>query len=188
MTLVLISDIFGRTAALETLAKQIDSRNHVCIIDPYGGGCPDFESEEAAYSHFMNHIGIERYQEQIQTKLATRPGPFFIVAFSMGASALWISLSRSRFKGRAIGYYGSQIRHYTHLEPSIPVTLVFPESEPHFDVPALVNTLSEQQTVTCQTLPYSHGFMNPWSVNFNKDAYQNQIRFLSSQWECMSKK
>ena len=35
MNLVLVSDIFGKTAALKALAEELNAQS---IVDPYGGG------------------------------------------------------------------------------------------------------------------------------------------------------
>ena len=58
MRVMLVSDIFGITPALTELANQFEGSS---IVDPYNGKTMDFENEAAAYSYFINTIGLDNY-------------------------------------------------------------------------------------------------------------------------------
>mgnify|MGYP000412717525 FL=1 len=55
MNLVLVSDIFGKTPALVTLAKKLNAN---MIVDPYSGVDMAFNSEQQAYEYFIQHSGL----------------------------------------------------------------------------------------------------------------------------------
>jgi dienelactone hydrolase len=106
----------------------------------------------------------------------------FLVGFSVGASALW-ALSGEIYmqrKIKAICFYGSQIRHYSEINPIIEIELFFPEHEPHFNVAKLISKLSHKKNVQCHMVPYLHGFMNKKSDNFNKTGYHNYLKILKN--------
>lgn len=179
MQVILFSDIFGSTPALAKLATHLACETTPLIVDPYGGHFLEFTLEDDAYAYFTKHVGIERYTQIIEKKLKTITGELFLIGFSMGASALWCVLSKRVVNGRAVCYYGSQIRDHTHLTPLIPTTLIFPFQEPHFDVGRLTRQMGRKDLVSCRTVPYLHGFMNSMSFNYNEDACYQELERLN---------
>ena len=56
MSTILVSDIFGRTSALEKLGDELPGS--VEIVDPYSGLFMEFKEESAAYQFFTENIGL----------------------------------------------------------------------------------------------------------------------------------
>lgn len=172
--LFFISDIFGRTPALETLCRQVCGRSgRFTIIDPYGGQDQGFSSEARAYAVFTERVGLEAYSRIIAARLGRDRGHILAAAFSVGASALWrlsrdTSFSRIR---QAVCFYGSQIRHHPDITPCFRIRLIFPDHEPHFDVDDLMERLETKDRVSCRKAAGRHGFMNQCSPNFDPDLY-----------------
>ena len=86
MNLVLVSDIFGKTAALKALAEKLNAHS---IIDPYGGVDMAFNSEQQAYEYFIQHIGLDEYVAILQKAIEPLAGNTILIGFSVGASAIW---------------------------------------------------------------------------------------------------
>ncbi len=182
MKLIIASDIFGRTPALEQLADDLlRDKIKPVIIDPYNKKRMAFKSESEAYAFFMKNVGLKGYQHHLYTHIKYEKEALFLVGFSIGASAIWMGLAKNNLQGRAICFYGSQIRYYPDIEPTINTRLIFPEHEPGFNVTALIESVSIKQNVICSCMPYSHGFMNQLSDNFNPAAYQDALCFLKRQ-------
>ncbi len=111
----IVSDIFGRTPALENLCKALGS--NVDIIDPYAGKYMCFKTEQEAYDFFMANVGLEAYCCVLKSKLEKDSIPLILIGFSVGASAIWQvseSFSNKKIK-HVVCFYGSQIRHLRRL-------------------------------------------------------------------------
>lgn len=179
LTLVL-SDIFARTQALETLVAQLPGR--LKIIDPYNDKAMQFEDEAAAYAHFIRYAGIDRYTEMLNHEIRKSDEPVQLLGFSVGASACWRAACDNSLSHveSAICFYGSQIRHDSNLSPKVKTTLVLPKSEVHFDVSALAQALALKANLQLVHTDYLHGFMNQHSLNFNRAAYEEYTQWLKS--------
>ena len=199
VTIVLVSDIFGRTPAFEALAKSLAgiTQSQISLFDPYQGENLNFTDEQAAYQYFSQHIGVETYADMLADFLMALPNkpqikpqakPLTILGFSVGASAAWLLACRGIKReyssnggspeiSQIIGLYGGQIRKYVDLQPKVTTTLIFPASEAHFDVSALSQKLAQQAHVESYQVPYLHGYLNQHSVNFDQAGYDS---FLSS--------
>lgn len=179
MSLILVSDVFGMTPALAQLSEAL---NADCIIDPYNGVNMDFSDEAQAYAYFIENVGLDAYLMLLKDKLEAMPSGIVLIGFSVGASAIW-RFSETVPKGlvkKAIFYYGSQIRNFIDITPNIKTELIFPQSEPHFDVAVLQSQLSERKNVTTRRVEYLHGFMNKHSDNYNQAGYDIQIEWLKN--------
>lgn len=180
MNNVIVTDIFGRTPALETLARDIGSV--AAIIDPYDKASMNFAAEPLAYEYFMTHVGIFAYKQLIAARLAESARIDLLIGFSVGAAAIWrISGSLSPGKiARAVCFYGSQIRHATDMAPRIPTDHILPRKEPGFDINGLAEILSGKKNVSVHKTPFLHGFMNRLSPNFSQTGYDvwlNRLRW-----------
>ncbi|MFD2166990.1 hypothetical protein ACFSJY_12065 [Thalassotalea euphylliae] len=202
MSLVIVSDIFGKTAPLKALASALQhsvepsaAHQFPVIIDPYDGALPTFESERSAYQYFTTNVGIENYVQIISTalkaKLFHREHPITLLGFSAGASALWQVVNESFIENinidRFIGVYGGQIRYAAELVPSVPTTLIFPISENHFDVTSLSRSLNQTKRVNSFQVSYMHGFMNKLSANFDAQGYDAFIQAFPEHLEKLAK-
>jgi len=213
MSVYLVTDIFGITSALlamvNTLNKALpDSSPLIHIIDPYQGQNMNFEDEAAAYAHFTEEVGLEKYTQHLysilvlanktrlsktppattqttqspidQSLLLSKQQQSTVIGFSMGASAIWALSDKSDLNiDQAFYFYGSQIRHSMDINPIRKGTVILPISEPHFDVNALQLKLEEKNMLSVIRCAYYHGFMNLHSTNFNQHAYNHYTHWLS---------
>lgn len=177
---LIVSDIFGRTEALEKLCIEIGTVSQ--IIDPYAGRQMTFSDETNAYQYFTTEVGLERYQQILHNALLSYPSTTRLVGFSVGATAIWLHSAQlnKTAVNHAICFYASQIRHSTNIEPAINLNLIMPKSEPHLSVSGLAEQLRNKAHVTIQHSDYLHGFMNPLSDNFDTDAYHFYLDWLNS--------
>ncbi|MBM7071016.1 dienelactone hydrolase family protein [Shewanella sp. 202IG2-18] len=174
---IIITDIWGRTPATEKLAQSF---NNARIIDPYTGIDFRFKQEQEAYNYFQTNIGLNKYVEHLRKELENQKEPYVLIGFSMGASAVW-KLSEQLHKlccNKFIGFYGSQIRKATEIEPSIPTHLIFPKQEAHFDIDELMDALKQKPQLEMTKAAYLHGFMNQHSENYDPNGYQSYLNFL----------
>ncbi len=64
MRRIIVSDIFGKTPALDKLCHAIIP--DIDIIDPYCGNSMDFPNEHEAYKYFMKRVGINEYVDWLR--------------------------------------------------------------------------------------------------------------------------
>ena len=181
LTLIIAPDIYGLTPAVEELAGQL-AADQVIPLDPYDGKSGWFTDQAKAYAHFTRHVGLAAYARSIYNLLMDRPpdqrqGARVLLGFSVGASALWTLSDNHEFSDirLCLGYYGSQIRNHTGIHPHWPMELIFPESEDHFDVNALVATLAGRDNLSLKTEPGRHGFMNPYAPDYDPELARAQV-------------
>lgn len=178
MAVIIVSDIFGITAALITLAERIkQDKHHVYIIDPYLGYEHKFSDEAQAYQYFTSNVGLEKYSDLLNTFISNNSelkqnNKHILIGFSVGASAIWKISTNEKLQNisHAYYFYGSQIRNLIHIEPSIPSTVIFPKEERHFSVSDVEQKIQPYKSVSTKRCSYLHGFMNPYSINFNEYA------------------
>jgi dienelactone hydrolase len=177
---VIVSDIFGKTKALERLCARIAAQYE--IIDPYSGKDMGFDDEARAYACFMDTMGVNGYADHLLKQLERCQRQVILIGFSVGASAIW-QISESldeKITRRAAGFYGSQIRHNLDLNPSVEITLCLPVFEPAFSIADLTERLETKKNVRVLRTGYRHGFMNALSVNFNREGYLDFASWLSA--------
>lgn len=181
MKTIVITDIFGKTPALQALARAI-SPNHF-IIDPYEGEDLRFKSEDEAYQFFTSNIGLDNYAKRADNFLSEQGSAVNVVGFSVGASAIWnLSTSSVALKvNYATCFYGSQIRYSTAVSPLFPVTLIFPSMEKHFSVNNLISELRATSNTQVRQVAYLHGFMNKLSTNFDPKGYSTELKMLAER-------
>ncbi|MBU2024931.1 MAG: dienelactone hydrolase family protein [Gammaproteobacteria bacterium] len=178
MKTIFVSDIFGRTDALERLVINISEE--ALILDPYGSAFMEFKSEHAAYTYFSENVGHISYAKKLKHVLQEQQDEVFLIGFSIGASAIWnISGDQSVSVVKStICYYGSQIRNNLSCSPAFPIGLVFPSMESHFSVDEVIHKLSDKQNVSIRKVPYLHGFMNELSINYHPHGYNEEVQEL----------
>jgi len=179
MSIIIISDVFGVTPALLEIADKLG----VCsIIDPYQGQIMEFKNEADAYSYFIKNVGLDNYLSILLKTIESNKHPVTLVGFSVGAAVVWrlSEIKDDNIIKQAFCYYGSQIRKFTKIEPCFKINLIFPASEPHFDVLELQSSLSTKKNVTIKKVKYLHGFMNYHSSNYSEHGYKEHIELLCS--------
>lgn len=183
--LLVCSDIFGHTDVLETWVKTLLPSNwNTQVISPYEDKA-SYKDESLAYQAFQQCGGLDGYKKRLPIPLL-ESDTTIIVAFSAGAAAMYQILSNPIQKHSVThlyGFYPGQIRFFTHLAPNVPTTLYFPQQEPHFEVSTVINQLSIHQGVNCQETSLLHGFMNPYSRNYDLNGEQNYSQILVEQIE-----
>ena len=198
MQLILITDIFGEgewTQSLiggwRALANSSPTLNVTChLISPYAQP-QNFQNEEDAYHAFVASGGmdalIERTKVLLQNlekeaALANKAlNDVVLAGFSAGAAAAWCvnDMKGSEYNIRhTIGFYPGQIRHYLELEPEGPITLLFPVKENHFELAPVINELTKKALCTCWQNNLPHGYLNPNSVNYRRDASRRMLEYL----------
>lgn len=178
MQTIIVSDIFGRTKALEKLASLLSSE--VDIFDPYDSEIKGFANESEAYSFFTSEVGIDKYSEKLSEFVQSIESELKLIGFSIGAAAIWKISGQKNMDNisSATCFYGSQIRNFNQVVPLFPIKLIFPAFEEHFSVSELMATLSGMENVTIKQVPFLHGFMNQHSVNYDQRGYNQEIQAL----------
>ena len=185
MKLLIITDIFGRTKALDDFANYFDEKPiSIEIVDPYNGEYRNFDTEAHAYKSFQKEIGLDNYTNLLRQKVKNvNSKRVVLLGFSVGASAIWaasqhIDIEEKLYKG--ICFYSSQIRNYLDTNPNFEIELYFAESEPSYEVGEVATNLAKKKRVECFSTNYMHGFMNKLSKNFNEKGfykYQKIIKY-----------
>ncbi len=179
MSIILVSDVFGVTPALLEISEKLGS---CTIVDPYKGQMMGFQNEAEAYSYFVKEVGLDNYLSILLEAVESIEYQVTLIGFSIGASVVWRLSGKegNNLIKQAYCFYGSQIRNFTLIEPRFRVFLVFPKSEPNFDVVELQNNLSRKANVKTKKVEYLHGFMNDYSNNYNSSGYTEHINLLCS--------
>jgi len=184
MQLIAVTDIYGRTQALEDLLKSISKRyDSIKIIDPYDSVEIDFKSEKEAYDYFQKTIGLNGYIEKLRKFIKrNQQFDFNLLGFSMGASAIWAisGMIELKNKTKAICFYSSQIRSFLDIHPNIEIDLYFSKTEPCYRVDDVIDVLTSKSNVNCYKTNYFHGFMNRKSKNYSNEVYSEYLEILKT--------
>ncbi|MBT3486212.1 MAG: hypothetical protein HOG03_03120 [Desulfobacula sp.] len=183
MQILIASDIFGKTPALEALVSRIERYYaDAKIIDPYNSEYQKFSDENDAYSFFQQNIGFSGYSYLVRQEIKKLKDSSILLGFSIGASAIWTSSDISGLpqETKAFCFYGSQIRNYLNIFPEIEINLYFPISENHFDVIDLIEKVSLKPNVNCTQTSFYHGFMNTLSKNYDEYGYLKYIELINT--------
>lgn len=185
MKVLIVTDIFGVTAAVLSLASSLkDQQTHVEVVDPYDGNEKSFVDDQSAYEAFLTNCGHDSYFNKVQNAISSSLDELVIIGFSAGASAVWKNME-SNWQSNILhflGFYPGQIRHYLHITPKYPCTIVLPKREEHFSVSEVSSALKEIDNVHCIHTEFGHGFMNPLSYHFSNaaaDAFNKVINQAS---------
>lgn len=175
--IVIVSDIFGQTKALDSLAVNLS--DNISIVDPYNEVRHSFDNDRQAYEYFTQCGGMQVYIRLLASKLKQLKEPYLLIGFSAGAAAAWHYLSSPDGYCRAAAlFYGGQIRHYTALEPLVETTIIHPKMEEHFDLKEVENQLISKPRVNIESTQYLHGFMNEYSKGFNREGLNNYTKWI----------
>ena len=178
--IILATEIWGRTPHTDALADRLRPyAAKVAVADPYDGRDPRFPSEEQAYAAYLGHGGLEPYARRVTAMAADAAHPVLLIGFSAGAGAAWAAACTQGTRlVHACCFYGSAVRTMADRTPLAPVDLIYPDSEPHFDVNALAAELVAKPLTSCHRAEAGHGFMNPLSRNYNETASRRWTDWL----------
>lgn len=177
---LIATDIFGNTDALRQLVDDLPIECKV--LDPYDGKAITFNDEAHAYTVFNQQVGHDNYAESLRQEIKHTEGAFQLLGFSAGATACWRNACGELNLNlrQVICVYGSQIRHYCHLQPTAPTTLVLPTHENSFDATEHADALSKIPQTSLKKTPNLHGYMNRLSVNFDEEGYSETLSWLKT--------
>ncbi|WP_042142476.1 MULTISPECIES: hypothetical protein [unclassified Pseudoalteromonas] len=182
MKLILVPDIFGCTTEFQQYAntqksmldKMINQDIELVLVDPYQGQTFEFDNDTQAYEKYLSLGGHEHYLSLIKKEIeSNKNDDVYIVGFSAGASAIWRALDgfKSDKHCEFIGFYPSQIRNFLDIKLNIKSHIIFPQSESHFEVKDVMESLGHYESLKISHTQYQHGFMNPLSKGFNESAF-----------------
>lgn len=183
--IILITDIFGLTNAVQQLATQLAVRSDVKIIAPYAGQNNSFSCEQMAYRVFTEQVTIQNYEETVRQhlKMVCTNTPTLLIGFSVGATVTWNLAAQSALRHfrhiKPICFYGSQIRQHAHKHQPIPIELILPNKEASFDINTFHARLRTKENVLIHQACAGHGFMNKLSRNYSEAHYQKYLQYIS---------
>ena len=181
MKLLMVTDIYGYTPHIESIAAELSGVfTGIEVIDPYDGGYLDFGSQQEAYDHFRKHCGLDNLAGLVERAVQSSSSKVVAMGFSVGASALWCLTEKEQSAGieKAVCFYGSRIREKTDVEPRCETIVIFPHHEDEYDVDALHDVLSGKKNVICIKTRYLHGFMNQQAQNFDEEGFRTCMKWL----------
>lgn len=187
-------EIKNASSALIIVLHEIyginDHMQHVCTRlanEGFDVICPNllpekqvyaYSEEAIAYQNFRQNVGFDSARQQVETisrQISREYKRVFLVGFSIGATLSWLcSQNRDLYAG-VVGFYGSRIREYTQIDPACPVLLFFPRQEASFAVDDLINTLAGKAAVRTIKVDALHGFADPWSKHYCKEARKTSL-------------
>jgi len=172
--IIVLHEIYGINKHIINLCKNL-SKYKYDIIAPNLLNAKimfNYDQEVIAYNYFMNNIGFESAMKQIKEILYSVRSNYkkiYVFGYSIGATLAWLC-SHTQLCDLVVGFYGSRIRDNLAVVPKCPTLLLFPTEEKSFNVDDLIVKLSEVNNVTAKKVDGRHGFADPLSKNYNKNA------------------
>jgi len=198
MKLLVATDIFGETPELlDWLMPVVQAADLTLqLVSPYSmpfsdtavstalAASPERAPDQQAYQRFMLQGGIDAYAKKLQLNFDAQHEDFIALGFSAGAAALWQLAAKPQLRLKQLfGFYGGQIRHCSELQPLVSTTLIWAQ-EAHFDVDQLHRQLQQMTFVQSNLTPYRHGFINPHSVGYNREAASDYQQWMIENVNC----
>ncbi len=185
MSVLIITDVYGETPAIASLARHLPRSCH--IIAPDIGGAPVTQGRHA-YQGFLAAGGVAAYAEKIrhyleqQSKASPAVGHTaghtisHVIAFSAGASAWWLQSDQLPPNIHSASlFYASRVRDHLDLASACPSHFIFAEHEDAFQPTTIVKEL-RQRGHQAEIAPNTqHGFMNPYAAGF---SLKMQTRYM----------
>jgi dienelactone hydrolase len=143
-----------------------------------------YSQEEEAYLHFMDEVGFTHASEKVKHLIVENQGHYskiFMIGFSVGATVAWLCSQEKSVDG-VVGYYGSRIRDYLHIDPNCSTLLFFSTEEKSFNVENIQSTLDEKKDIRIHLCKCQHGFSDPYTSKYNNEsaefAFRETLNFL----------
>ncbi|WP_396021049.1 dienelactone hydrolase family protein [Cytobacillus firmus] len=183
--ILVLHEIYGINQHIKSFCELLSKQGFDVICPNLSERESPFEysQEEAAYRHFMDHVGFASAAQKIKGLLSDVKDEYekkYIIGFSVGATVAWLCSEENGFDG-IVGYYGSRIRDYLELTPQCPIMLFFPEEEQSFNVDELLLTL-EKKKIEVHKFTGKHGFSDPYSSRYDakseQEAFSKTMEFL----------
>lgn len=171
MKVVIVTDIFGVTAAVLSLANSLMRKQvQVEVIDPYDGANKAFIDEQLAYEAFITSCGHDSYFHKVKYAISSSLEDLVIIGFSAGATAAWrvMACHLNPKSLHFMGFYPGRIRNYLNISPKYPCTIILPNHEDHFNISEVSSALTGIDNVFCINTEFGHGFISPSSYRYSK--------------------
>lgn len=187
MSVLIITDVYGETPAVASLARQLPAPCH--IIAPETSSTP-FKNGQQAYQGFIAAGGVAAYADKIarflhnsaQQTTPTQHPIQHIIAFSAGASAWWLQSTLLPLSiHSATLFYASRVRDHAELDSACPTHFIFAEHEEAFHPAQLVQQLRQQGHQAEIAPATQHGFMNPYAAGFSLKMQTRYIAMLAEK-------
>ncbi len=191
LKLVVATDIFGHTAELDSWCKPLLQLTDLTleVLTPYPKellaarlhGEPSAAADTRAYQLFLQHGGMQAYVEKLHQHLQSTTDHYIAVGFSAGAAAMWqLAAQLQPCMQQLFCFYGGQIRSCAQLQPKVKTTLIWAE-EPQFDVGKIHQAMLDRNNIRSYLTPYRHGFINPHSAGYQREAASFYQHWLLDQ-------
>jgi len=184
--IIVLHEIYGINQHMKLVCENYNRAGFdvICpdlfyLIEPF-----DYSDEEKAYQYFIKNVGFNLAAEQIRKLIAEVKPKYkhvFLLGFSIGATLAWLCSDGDIGCDGIIGYYGSRIRDYLYINPKCRTLLIFPNKEKSFSVGDLLCTLKKKANVDAHMLNGNHGFCDPFSSNYNDEAFRAAEKLVSKQ-------
>lgn len=173
--IIVLHEIYGVNPFIIDICQQYH-------LEGYDVFCPNLLNKEGffsyldieeAYHWYMDTVGFDIYYKinQLLKRLKSEYQKVMLTGFSVGATLAW-RCSENTFCDGAICCYGSRIRDYLTVNPKCPTLLVFAKQD-SFDVILASAKLQEKENVIIKIAEANHGFLDPYSENYNQIAAQS---------------
>ena len=184
MPLIVCSDIFGVTDSLKELVTRFLPDAQCIFISPFDDPDKTFSDESKAYEQFQASGSVQTYADRLASLVKNINKPVTVIGFSAGASAMWLAQALNKHQiERCLAFYPGQIRHYLSTRCEVTFDIVFPLTEKHFDVGAVIEHLSAHKNLSVHQCQFKHGFMNALSDNFDEVGYQSYGKYMAAWLE-----
>ncbi len=158
--------ILGVCKARQSKGYDVFCPNLLGLKKPFS-----YSQQEQAYANFMEQVGFQVHERvnTMLTLLRPRYKTIILEGYSVGATVAWCC-AEVGFCDGVVGYYGSRIRNFLHLQPKCPALLFFALQEQGFPAEQAQKSFCHAPQVTVEILNGSHGFCDPFSAEFHAES------------------
>lgn len=162
--IIIIHEIYGITKNLVELKALLEKSGYtVSLPSLYTDNYTGFD-EAYSYEKFYSQVGIEKSYNIINKEINKIPdSDVILLGFSIGATIAWLHSNNDRIKS-VIGIYGSRIRNYLNIVPTVKTNLFFCNEEA-FNVEEVNSALNHKTLVSSEIIPGKHGFYGKLSFS-----------------------
>ncbi len=182
--IILLHGIFGINQHIQNWKDKLEERG-------FNVYCPNllerepfpYEQENEAYQYYYRNIDKKAYYlvDQRLRELKKSYEDIFIMGFGVGGTLAW-RFSNHKYCSGIVAIYGSKIRNYIDIVPSVPCLLQFAEAD-DFDVDSVSDFLAQKDLVISKTYPSSRGFMDEYSEYYQQTFAERVENYIYSYFE-----
>ena len=174
---IIVHEIYGVNSFIKQTRRKLEEYGYEVYCPNLLGREPfSYEEVTKAYEYFRQKVGFDQYIEinKLLIQLKQKYEKVYIIGFSVGATIAWRCSENASCDG-VIDCYGSRIRDYMECNPVCETLLLFAKRD-SFDVEQVIQNLQGKPHVRINKYEASHGFMDPFSTNFNKEQQECAIK------------